>query len=584
MYIYIFWDNSANNGFTHLGHIIEVYDIDASTKDVQMAMMQLASNDLFKNNPGCLQGFMESLMATAKTNVPEAVTTPAPNKRSMEDGSGLANGADQKDSTVASYKKFWTKFKRVDGDSGSSQRVPATGAEAIEETPKEEEAKEEKVNMPEPAEAEVAKEKHVKMAAKEEAVKKTELVKEEKEKKAEPAPAKEENEKKAEEAKDGDVKKTELAKEDLNEKKAEPAPAKEENEKKAEEAKDVDVKKTELAKEDNEKKAEPAPAKEENEKKAEEAKDGDVKKTELAKEDNEKKAEPAKEENEKKAEEAKDGDVKKTELAKEDNEKKAEPAPAKEENEKKAEEAKDGDVKKTEVAKEDKVKKAEEVKTKVPLLEDQTKKLANEEQHKPEPINEKTAEEKYADEFERDLNMMVRGGQDGVKKPVKEHVFAPTADDVRAALMRKTTVDLERERAAKVPAAVPEVPAGYTMKLMLVGGKPTHVLIPRDQTAVEPSLVPSSTPGPEVHTPATVAPAENEAEPAASGSRPEDADVLEVRVAKGDRALKNSYMRFHRSIHSILTSQFTISQHTCIDMNTYIYIYIFKDIYIFIFL
>ncbi len=493
---------------------MEVHDIDVSTKDVQMAVMQLASNDLFKNNPGCLQGFMESLMATAKNTVPEAATTPTPNKRSMEDVSDLANGADEKESTVASYKKFWTKFKRVDGDSGSSQRVPATGAREIEETPKEEEAKDENVNMPEPAEAEdtkiaeVAKEEHVKMAAKEDDVKKTELTKEENEKKAEPAPA--ENEKKAE-----------LAKEE-KEKNVEPAPAKEEKEKKAEPA---------PAK--NEKKAEPVPAKEENEKKAEEAKDGNAKMTELAKE----------------------------------------------ENEKKADEAKDDNVKKTELAKEDEVKKAEEAKTEVSLLEDQRKKLAKEEQQKPEPRKEKTADETYADEFERDLNMMVNCG---VPQPRKEHVFAPNADDVRAALMRKTTVDLEREQPAELRyvSAVPEVPAGYNMKLMLVGGKPTHVLIPCDQTAVDSSPPPSSIPAPEVHPPATAAPEESEAEPTASGSRPEDADVLEVRVAKGDRALKNSYMRFHRSIHSILASQFTISQHT------YIYKYLYFDyiwtIYIYI--
>ena len=561
---------------------MEVHDIDVSTKDVQMAVMQLASNDLFKNNPGCLQGFMESLMATAKNTVPEAATTPTPNKRSMEDVSDLANGADQKESTVASYKKFWTKFKRVDGDSGSSQRVPATGAREIEETPKEEEAKDENVNMPEPAEAEdtkiaeVAKEEHVKMAAKEDDVKKTELTKEENEKKAEPAPA--ENEKKAELAKEEKEKKTELAKEE-KEKKAEPAPA--ENDKKAElakeekeknvepaPAKEEKEKKAEPAPAKNEKKAEPVPAKEENEKKAEEARDGDAKMTELAKEENKKNVEPApaKEENEKKAEEAKDGNAKMTELAKE-------------ENEKKADEAKDDNVKKTELAKEDEVKKAEEAKTEVSLLEDQWKKLAKEEQQKPEPRKEKTADETYADEFERDLNMMVNCG---VPQPRKEHVFAPNADDVRAALMRKTTVDLEREQPAELRyvSAVPEVPAGYNMKLMLVGGKPTHVLIPCDQTAVDSSPPPSSIPAPEVHPPATAAPEESEAEPTASGSRPEDADVLEVRVAKGDRALKNSYMRFHRSIHSILASQFTISQHT------YIYIYLYFDyiwtIYIYI--
>ncbi len=142
-----------------------------------------------------------------------------------------------------------------------------------------------------------------------------------------------------------------------------------------------------------------------------------------------------------------------------------------------------------------------------------------------------------ADDFERDLALMMDGPPK--EADVKaEGVFTPKEADVKAALLRKTTVDL----------LVPGVP-GHKQIRMMVGGVLQDVWVPiivetpatsaGNGTPVEPNTVPASD--------ALVAKSE-----AAEKPEQEDDTAKAARVAKGQKALKNRYMRFHRSIHSIL--------------------------------
>ena len=166
--------------------------------------------------------------------------------------------------------------------------------------------------------------------------------------------------------------------------------------------------------------------------------------------------------------------------------------------------------------------------------------------------------------------------------PSKVQHFAPTHDDVKAALMRKTTLDLVAgspsapstpvpkpvAEVASVMKVAPQEMAAFTSVVMDLAGVPQDVWVPLTRAAaIEAGLVPSDMWKPPSE-PASVAPATPGtpmASPASSGA---DAAAEKEGDAKdGDRALKNAYMRFHRSVNSILVA---VRETPCMIMHDHV--------------
>ena len=210
-----------------------------------------------------------------------------------------------------------------------------------------------------------------------------------------------------------------------------------------------------------------------------------------------------------------------------------------------------------------------------------------------------------AADFEKELEAMLNAPD--TKEPVgprqtKQHIFRPEQNDVAAALMRKTTVDLElaerkqHHQQLHAPPAAPAVPVapramentppvtmpGHKKIRMLVGDELMDVWVPlKNNEVMPPSPVPAVGPTtpemppppapavvprhpemPPPSAPAVVprnpemppppAPAvvrtTDEMQPPSTPTTPSD----DASAHNGEKALRNTYMRFLRSINSIL--------------------------------
>ena len=175
--------------------------------------------------------------------------------------------------------------------------------------------------------------------------------------------------------------------------------------------------------------------------------------------------------------------------------------------------------------------------------------------------------------------------------------FVPTTEDVKAALLRKTTLDLQASTPAKSNVSIPSSPSvtssmapshmpNHTAVIMDLGGFRQHVWVPMTadeavragltlsnpspvrseggQLASSSNSTVSATPaaGPEVPEPTVpeptpaVAPAVPDPTPATIPAK--DGGCVEGQTEKdkkdneAERALKNGYMRFHRSVNGDL--------------------------------
>ena len=169
----------------------------------------------------------------------------------------------------------------------------------------------------------------------------------------------------------------------------------------------------------------------------------------------------------------------------------------------------------------------------------------------------------------------------------KQQQFVPTHDDLKAAIMRKTTLDLMGPQSpapttpapspiAEVSAAMGVVPGemqGFTSVVMTLAGVPQDVWVPLSRAdALAAGLVPSDTwEPPEDMTKAVVKASETPKSPTAPAPgtstgtstgtrnqqwhRPQASANADVDGAANEdnaegKALKAAYMRFHRSVHS----------------------------------
>ena len=214
-------------------------------------------------------------------------------------------------------------------------------------------------------------------------------------------------------------------------------------------------------------------------------------------------------------------------------------------------------------------------------------------------------------DFEKELEAMLNTPD--TKEPVgpgqtKQHIFRPEQNDVAAALMRKTTVDLElterkqHNQQLPAPPAAPAVPVapramvntppvtmpGHKKIRMLVGDELMDVWVPlKNNEVMPPSPAPAVGPttpemppppapavvprNPEMPPPPAPAVVRTTAEmqPPSTPTTPSD----DASARKGEKALRNTYLRFLRSITSIL---FAIKFWYTFRGYTYIlYIYIF---------
>ena len=184
-----------------------------------------------------------------------------------------------------------------------------------------------------------------------------------------------------------------------------------------------------------------------------------------------------------------------------------------------------------------------------------------------------------AEEFERDLEAMMNASMQETKKAA----FQPEKPDVAAALMRKTTVDwqlAEKKQPAFAPPPLP-TPAqpvmvnmpGHKKIRMLVGDEMMDVWVPLKKQGVDlPATPPAPTPAAVVEIPAP-APADVVESPAPADvvESPAPAAVVEtpessedVAARNGERALRNTYMRFLRSVNSALFAIFGAGIYPCI--------------------
>ncbi len=193
------------------------------------------------------------------------------------------------------------------------------------------------------------------------------------------------------------------------------------------------------------------------------------------------------------------------------------------------------------------------------------------------------------DDFEKQLTHMMDQEMARPNQTIgpKQHVFmfAPNQGDVAAALNRSTTLDLEKAQAsargnaastaapvappAMAPVAPPEVtpatapvaaaptaaassadPTAQKIAVwMLVSGVPQKVWISREEAAS--CGIPET---PQIDEPLP----EDAAESAPDEASHVDVVVTQDSKERGEKALKNGYMRFHRSIHSTLVRIFDI--------------------------
>ena len=196
------------------------------------------------------------------------------------------------------------------------------------------------------------------------------------------------------------------------------------------------------------------------------------------------------------------------------------------------------------------------------------------------PAGEPGATATEPDGFVDELTAML--GQESAPH-TKQHMFAPAAQHVTAALMRKTTVDLADGVPPQTNTLAPKNLPGHTSVRMIVGGVEQHVWVPMPTaeaircglqlSSSDAPSPPSAAPSPPsaAPPPPSAAPAAVDAEAPAEECPPEEATVVEVKVGDdGGKAVKNAYMRFHRSISSALD---------CIYRK---HIYIYKFIYLYI--
>lgn len=205
---------------------------------------------------------------------------------------------------------------------------------------------------------------------------------------------------------------------------------------------------------------------------------------------------------------------------------------------------------------------------------------------------------------EKGMTMQHGTPSDGTANPpstpaAKKQEFAPTHDDVKAALMRKTTLDLmgapspapttpAPSPVAEVSEAMGVVPnelKAYTSVVMTLAAVPQDVWVPLSRAdALAAGLVPSDVwepPQDDIKvaekasdtptTPTASAPAT--APTTAMVPAPAKADAgaaMGEDKADDGKALKAAYMRFHRSVHSSLAAlndELLVGRYLCNPLN-----------------
>ena len=205
------------------------------------------------------------------------------------------------------------------------------------------------------------------------------------------------------------------------------------------------------------------------------------------------------------------------------------------------------------------------------------------EQNPPHEVMEEHQEKAKVITVEPDTPMGGNANPPSTPLPAaKQQQFVPTHDDLKAAIMRKTTLDLMGPQSpapttpapspiAEVSAAMGVVPGemqGFTSVVMTLAGVPQDVWVPLSRAdALAAGLVPSDTwEPPEDMTKAVVKASETPKSPTAPAPAPAPAPEPTVAPAQASanadvdgaanednaegKALKAAYMRFHRSVHS----------------------------------
>ena len=212
-----------------------------------------------------------------------------------------------------------------------------------------------------------------------------------------------------------------------------------------------------------------------------------------------------------------------------------------------------------------------------------------------------------ASEMEADAEVLLNKKE--MKEDQKSTPFRPNPDDVKAALLRKTTVDLmpppavpkRTQAAAAAKAAAPPPPpavaevasamqvapkdlVSHTSVVMNLGGvlQPVWVPLTKEQAlAAGLTLSPLSDTATAAQaeqdkgvdsqppTPTPPVPAAEEQLVPATGDAATDAPKSDE-----SREMKNAYMRFHRSIHSSLSARYILNKYNNSILYIILYIYI----------